>query len=998
MRPVLLIPWQEDFIRCLRDHLLETMGHGLKDAVVVFPHARPARYLTLSLAEALAGRAAILPRMLTEAQWTHQIHARLYGKPARRVGQLDCVGLLYEVLDGLNISGGGLLSRMDMDRKALFPWCLRLADLLEEFFRAGRRPQDLPGMEHEVQPWAAALLERMGAIFDAYARILEERGLATPGLEAWRVAQRVDEAADLLARSRQPEHGPVFLAGFYALSGAQEKLFRAAWLHGQASLVWHSDPDLAQGRDGHWCVREHAALLKRWNARCELYPHGWDEAVGQAADAAPRIRFHQGFDLHSQLAVLRQELAAESAQFAESADFGATDAAVIIPDEGMLVPVLHHLPDRDVNVTMGYPLTRTSLYDLVETVLRLQESSEGPGRYYWREVVNLLRHPYLKMLRLEGQEPLRLVFHAMEEQARQGEKYLDPLVLTVPPEACPEGLSPDQVEALRCEVLHACLKAFEGVNTLAGLAAAMRGLFDVLRRYGAELWRTYLIDAECLDRMLRGVLPELEACSIGSQQLSRDALFSLLRRYAKDKRVPFEADPLTGMQVMGFLETRLLSFRKLYVLDATEEKLPGSPAGDPLLPDPLRHRLGLPDSRERDYVAAYTFYRLLRASREALVLYQAGVQPGGILDGKSLRSRFVEQLLWEEEKRRGELIKPGQPPLSVSVPRVQPVRHRSRSLVKTDAVRNRLLARLSGTISPTLLDCYLGCPMRFFHQYLTPLRPVQEVGEDGDPLEFGVLMHEVLREFLLPYKGRPLPMGSLDPEVLTGLFLERLHAAPFFQQLGQDCRLSLERTGPHRLALFARSMPDTLIRELEMPVRASFHVDGRDYLLEGRLDRVDERARADGSDEGDRGDVILDYKTGSIPAPRQALFLDEELWERMETWQPGSDPDLLEEVSAAVGSLQMPLYLHLYGLTSGRTVMDAAWVALRESGGERSFFPAAMEPQVRREFIAERVPSLMAFCLRHMLSNEAMEARPSRRCAWCPYNGACGTPIRKASR
>ncbi len=967
MNPVVLIPWQEHFIHRLRDYLLDAFGQKLRDAVIVFPHVRPARYLTLALSEAVGGKAVILPRMLSESAWVHQLHARLHRRPASQPGQLDRVGLLYEVIEELRANGHGLLSRMPMDRKALFPWCLRLADLIEDFLHAGRRPEDLPGMEDEVQPWAAALLERLSGIFDAYVRIMEERHLATPGLESWRVSRHADDAAHLLAQSGTF----VVLAGFYALPGAHERIFRSIWRRGLATLVWHTDPALAQGTCGHWSVQAHADLLKRWGARAELHPAATDE--GQSAS----IRFHQGFDLHSQLAALRDEL-----QEAGSAG-DTSDTAIIIPDEGMLVPVLHHLPDRDVNVTMGYPLTRTSLFDLLEIVLRLQETAEGPSRYYWREVINLIRHPYLKMLRLDEREPLRLAFHAMEEEVRRGEKYLDPLALPVPHMALPEGMALEVVEDMRLEVLRTCLTAFENIETLAGLGAALSGLLGVLHRYGPELWRTFLIDAECLDRMLRGIIPELESSSISEQNLPRDTIFSLLRRYAREKRVAFEAEPITGLQVMGFLETRLLNFRKLYVLDATEEKIPGAPAGDPLLPDPLRHRLGLPDSRERDYVSAYTFYRLLRASRQALILYQSGVQPGGILDGKSLRSRFVEQLLWEEEQKTGRIIKPGQPPLSVSVPAVRPLDLRGHELTRTETLQNRLLGRLQGKISPSLLDCYLGCPLRFFYQYLTPLKPVEELSEDGDPLELGNLVHDVLREFLLPYKGRPLQPGMLDPDALSSLFLEHLRRAPFYLQLGQDGRLSLERTGPHRMALFARGTPETLIRELELPVRASFALDGREYLLEGRLDRVDER---------ESGDVILDYKTGSPPSPSQALFLDEDLWTRMDTWRPGDDPELLGELSAAVGSLQMPMYLYLYNATSGRNASEAAWVSLRDTGGERRFFPAAMGPEARLEFISSRVPRLLAFCLRHMAHEGTLAARPSRRCAWCPYNGACVAP------
>ena len=58
----------------------------------------------------------------------------------------------------------------------------------------------------------------------------------------------------------------------------------------------------------------------------------------------------------------------------------------------------------------------------------------------------------------------------------------------------------------------------------------------------------------------------------------------------------------------AYLKPASLHFKRLYLLDAVEERLPGTNPYDPLLPDPLRKLLGLPDARERDNVSGYNFY------------------------------------------------------------------------------------------------------------------------------------------------------------------------------------------------------------------------------------------------------------------------------------------------------------------------------------------------------------------------------------------------------
>ena len=51
---------------------------------------------------------------------------------------------------------------------------------------------------------------------------------------------------------------------------------------------------------------------------------------------------------------------------------------------------------------------------------------------------------------------------------------------------------------------------------------------------------------------------------------------AMLLELVRAERVPFEADPLTGLQVLGMLETRLLRFSRVFLVDVTDDRLPGA--------------------------------------------------------------------------------------------------------------------------------------------------------------------------------------------------------------------------------------------------------------------------------------------------------------------------------------------------------------------------------------------------------------------------------------
>lgn len=973
-----IVPWNTDFISALARHLVRNQS-DLARTRLIFPHNRPARHLRAALAEHPdLPKPCLLPRMQSLDDFLRTLRQDLAPVATLRAGKLDRIGVLHGIVRGLGLVGGPLES-LGGSAREFFPWGARLAGLLEEMAGQGVRPASIHNLSGEVSPWAEALLGQLDAIGEAYHTALNERGWTTPGLDSLWLADRLDKVAEELSGQQ------IFFAGFHALSGTEEPILRRLWQEG-AEIFWHTDPALALGGQSSWAAQEHRRWLTRWRARAVL--------TQDVPASGPQIRrFYEGFDLHSQLSVLERKLAALP-------DTGST--AIVLPDPGALVPVMHHLPAVEANISMGYPLGRSALAQLVETVLTLHENTDSAGRYAWRDLVALVRHPLLRMLRAgENDEmPLRSAYVAWERHIRANGAFQAPEEWLFAYNAEETTASESEILALHSEVLSVCFRNFRGITTLRQAGQALDALCELLRRRGGDTWHRNLIDAECLLRLWQSVVPELTGSILADEEYDQGLLFLILRHLIDAERVSFEPEPLAGMQVLGMLETRLLTFVRLFILDATEDKLPGANPPDPLLPDPLRQALNLPGRRERDSVAAHNFFRLLMGAREVTVLYQAGVRPGA-LEGKSERSRYVEQMLWELEQRQGVLVKP-QPSSVVEAPLkavsfpVCPILLRRPDVTLTPALRAKLAQRLKAKgITPSGLEVWLTCSKKAFFSQVLGLRPMQKVAENGDRARFGEIVHRVLKEFLTPHLGKPISGEMLDPLALAAAFELALAEESFALQMPYDGRVALLAAGRERMTRFVYSLPTTTVRALELPVLTQLTLRGiddavLDVNVQGRIDRVDERGGAH---------MVLDYKTGGIKTGGAEGWLDESLFARMSECLSGSADidrpgtpmaaELFQELANTGLDVQLPLYLHLLGSDNDYRPDNAAWVELENSGDEMPLFSAKVEPDQRTEVIRQRAPDLVRFVLEHMLAAEALPARSGKHCQWCDFQGPC---------
>ena len=995
--PFINVSWRRPFLPALIDIAMELTDGEIGKAFFVFPHSRPALYMTEAIrTDTRIAKPCILPRMESVTGLFSRIRAAAThgsGQSATPVGLLDQVALLLAVVKDLHAGRGGLLRDLPInDSKRFFPWGIRLANLMEEFFIHNLTPEDYSHMEGQVTPFAAALLENLGAIHARYVAALEERGWTTPGFDASTVVSSLAHGEDLsclpvLAGKK------IILAGFHTLTGSQRILFRQLWERHNAAVCLHADPGVVEGSP-HWSCTDLVRWAGSWGTK--IVPFTRLDNENDESDAEPVIAFRAGYDVHSQIS----ELAAEF--HAANTNGTKESRAVVLPDTGLLLPVLHHMPETDRNISMGYPLARSPLFRLIETALTLQEKKRGSGpyAYHWKTVIELLRHPYCKMLdpasgiadesRAAPNDFRRFLHHAerVVRNARRFETVTDLAARTAATMTQPEGTEASPASfALFERILNAAIFQWETIKTPDELATALQGIADLMHDHGAALWTRFPIDAECLYRLTESVIPQLAHTALKEENLPAQTLFAVLRDLLAEERVPFEAYPLVGDQVLGVLETRLLHFDQVFILDLTEDKLPGASGHNPLLPDPLRPLAGLPGKHGREKVAAYNFFRLINGARQVTLYWQEGVAPQGLNDAKKVRSRFVEELLWREEKKLNRVLTPEKSeksgtdgPLRLISCTLPPVPRENRSIPMTEYAHARMQTLLEGDLSPSLLDAYLRCPAQFFYQRLARIREVEGVTEGRDPLGTGVLLHEVLRRFFASRLDIHVTADTDSIEDLRAAFFEELAGSELQRTLPADDRIMLEEAAPPILRSILESHVGRIPRYIEEKFHSTLIVDGNNRTLSGVVDRVDEY---------DSSLFVLDYKTGHVPLIAASVWQNDEFWQTLAKWHPGDGDQPFDALARAFTSVQLPAYVHMVGGHTQRIVHDAAYVQFRMGARDTFLFGEKTEIPTRKRAIKEYIPLLFTFLLRHMEHAEQFLPRNGQHCDWCLYKNLC---------
>lgn len=650
---------------------------------------------------------------------------------------------------------------------------------------------------------------------------------------------------------------------------------------------------------------------------------------------------------------------------AEMSSEEALRTAVILPDEHLLIPVLNAIPEqiRRINVTMGYPLAGTPVASLIEYILALQKNVRYIDRnplFYFRDVLPVLNHRYILSTSPE------IISSLVKEITENNKIYISHTEL---------GKTP-LLEILFTPVTG--VEAFSDylIKVLEELNKVMSALSDE-EEEDATL-RTNDLEQEFIFHYFTTVNRMKEVMKDARIEMKIDTFFRLLKRVTDTITIPFHGEPLSGLQIMGVLETRALDFDRLIILSMNEGIFPQRKAANSFIPYNLRRGFGLPTYEHQDSVWAYHFYRLIERASHVSLLYDTrsnGLQTGEV-------SRFVHQLHYHYEvPMRDKLVV-----YNVSSSKTPPL-----AVPKREDIMRRLDAYRKGgskAISASAINTYLDCPLKFYFSVVEGIREEEEVSETIESDVFGSILHKVMEELYKPFQGKMVTVDLLkairkDTALLTGA-IARAFASEFFKTevvrslTGQNYLIGemirkyvekiLERDGKLTPFVYIESE-----RKINGLISLSDHSEIR---LKGFIDRVDEVRDAI---------RIIDYKSGSGTTTFSSI---ESLFNK-------------EEKDRAKAVMQVFMYCWMYAhLTEnkGKTIQPGIYYV-------RSLFSDPFDPSVYHRIErgkSEKVEDFSGYaqafeeglrgCLDEIFNPEIpfTQTPTGKACSYCPFKGICG--------
>lgn len=618
--------------------------------------------------------------------------------------------------------------------------------------------------------------------------------------------------------------------------------------------------------------------------------------------------------------------------------------------------------------------------------MELVQSVDEGGRVYVPNYLRFILHPYTKNIYGPGEDGrsdwTRILFHAVEEElVRRRTKAFWSLEELAADPGIRAGLearvrplegAPDVAELLdHYRAIHArTIAPLREIRDVADFVAKLDGVLDYITRNGtASLHPFFHPYADALRVQLESMAGSLFG---GVSFQDRTSYFNLFRKVAAAAKVPFYGTPLRGLQVLGFWETRCIRFDEVYLLDMNEDILPAYRRGDSLLPFGARRALGLPTYLDNERRMEYYLDTLIKGGRKVHFFF--------VQNSERERSRYVEKLIWEGE-RRGRGAEAENPVRTVRY-RVALQSERPEPIPKTAEVAEFLGAF---KYSATALDHYLACPLRFYYAYVLRLEEREEVSERMEGKDVGSLVHSILEEYFSPFVGRPLRAGDLRPGDLDAVIERRFRDLYGPDPAGSAFLMSLQVR--RHLGAFLTHYQVPLIRGLEergwglrilgleQRLEAAREAGGRSFRLIAKIDRSEMR----GDDL-----VILDYKTSASTAFLKIRF------DRLDPAERRTWPE-------AVASLQLPFYTLVYARSRGVPAADIYGLFLMlgkgRIGPRIEFSPFGEADRDARE---SRL-GIMEAVLDGLLAEVADPAVPfdpalARRnaCENCAYAAICG--------
>ncbi|KIC96386.1 PD-(D/E)XK nuclease family protein [Flavihumibacter solisilvae] len=952
------------FLKEVAEQLYERFGSKLSDMAIVFPNKRPSVFFRRYLGGQISGP-MWSPHLFTIHEFIQLSTSKL---PADRLMQSFLLFNAYSEV--MQASGSGATTDYERlfslgeillnDYTELESNVVSIADVYSNMASLAAIDSGFDYLSDEQKEflqrfWSSFSTERLSrqkekflhlwqklpAIYQRFAELLEQRGLTNTGtIYRDLVAGRNDTPGFADAYDK------IIFVGFNAFNRAELQMLTKWKQAGKA--LFYFDADIHYLEDS----RQEAGLFLRNN----LQQFGNEmEASNSIRQSTKPINIIAAEGNAAQVRLLPQLLK----QF-PTLNSQPERIAVFLSDENQLMPVLHAIPDEvsQVNVTMGYSLSHSPLFSLVQAIIRVQESlaQHNGKRVYYQYLLQVLQHPYLH----DNKESQALVTEINKRSliSIPAERWMH-----IADKRLQLILQPVEKSAMLIQLIKSVLEIQAAAPTDNAL-----GILD----------NQLITSAYFQLNRLEDLLGQF------SYALSLPFMGSLVLQVLRSVNVALEGEPLKGLQIMGLLESRGLDFDHIILLNVNEGVLPGKAAAPTFIPDSIRRAFGLSVMEKQDAIFAYVFYRLLQRSKTVHSLYNSTVDDNSTGEP----SRFLAQLEYETDIP----IRKDTVDIRVNPEARQPI-----VIPKDDNIMQRLGQYKGNLLSPSAINNYLECRLRFYFQHLMRIREPEGFLDEIDARMLGNILHRAIQylyERLAESKAMNKSVTVTDIETMAGWTGWAVDRA-FSQEIARDPEQPIDYTGSYRVIrevisvyvnevlVHDKTYAPFTVRQLEKDVYTTVTVNpnGKEWKIRlgGIIDRVDIKNGVY---------RIIDYKTGK---DKKEFKTVEELFgrETKERNKAALQTFIYSYILRQQFSQAVPVVAGLYDVRNMRKeglAFDWRFKVQQGKGNQ-----VAVDHDRMDEIIGETLPLLQSVIEEIFDENIPFDQTAiTDRCQYCPYQTICG--------
>ena len=851
----------ESFLKLVAADLYKHTEGNLAHTAVVFPNKRAGLFFNEYLAQE-SDSPIWSPAYVSISELFRSLSPWEVGDPVKLVCELYKIfrreTQSTETLDDFYFWGEMLISDFDdadknrVDTDKLFSNLQDLRNIMDDYTFIDDEQEE--AIRQFFQNFSierrTALKERfislwnvLGNIYKGFRESLVSQNIAYEGMMYRHVIEHLDV-------DKLPYEKYIFV-GFNVLNKVEHTLFTQLKDAGKAVFYW--DYDEFYMKENRQAVTHEAGEFIRRNLRD--FPSPLSGELFKNLSKPKEVHYIASSTENAQARYLPQWIR-------NNLTTPEKETAVVLCNEALLQPVLHSLPAevKHVNITMGFPLSQTPVYSFLIALLELHTHGFNfkSGRYTFQSVVTLLKHPYTRQL--TGQAEL------LEKELTRNNRFY-PL---------PGELGKDEfLTRLFTPLsgnLNLCIRLSETLQQVAGIYQANTSGTEDTDAFN-QLYRESLFKAYTTINRFRTLIEEDEL-TVQSETFRR-----LLVKVLSATNIPFHGEPAIGMQVMGVLETRNLDFRHLVLLSVNEGQLPKSGGDSSFIPYNLRKAFGMTTIEHKIAVYAYYFYRLLQRAERITLIYNTSSD--GLNRGEW--SRFMLQFLieWPHPITR-QFLEAGQSPQGTSSITVEKTPDVMRQMQSLFDVR----ANPKAKFSPSALNYYLDCPLKFYYRYVAGLSAPDEVSAEIDSATFGSIFHYAAEHIYkdLTTHGKVINKEALETLLRNEVKLQDYVDTAFkklFFNVPQNEKPEYNGVQLINSAVIARYLKQLLQNDLryapftfiasEMEVDEPIDIQTPKGVIKSRIGGIIDRM-----DSKDGTLRIVDYKTGGdadTPPHVESLFI-----------------------------------------------------------------------------------------------------------------------------